>query len=190
MSDDTLSPFRIILEDDFAPEHYQAIGEFVVNYSNFESMWHYVFANYSGMSDEVSRAVMGGMRLKDVIERTKRVIKANKLDSRILPDIENIEQLLSPITTFRDNLVHRAWVKSFQGPLLINISKAKSAADIKPEPISTKEINEKMKELLKLALRVIPHHLTVEMWNSLNESDRQMMPAPWLDKPEPPKQKS
>ena len=167
--------------EDFTPEHYRAIGEFVTKYSILESFFHDVFRLYSAMEPDISRAVIGGMRMKDVVERTKRLAKVRALDPRILKDIEQIETLIDPLSTFRDKVIHRVWLQSGKGPVVMNLSGAKSVSGITQEPISTDDLNQKIREVTQVCLRVMAHALTDVQWLAIPSEYRNMMHAPWRD---------
>ncbi len=176
------NPFSGTTAEEFTPEHYQALGEFITRYSTLESFFQDVFGIYSGLEPDMSRAVMGGMRMKDVISRTKRVIQIRGLDARIFKDIEQIETLLDPLSTFRDRVVHRVWLQSDKGPVVMNLAGAKSVDGITQEPVSTEDLRQKTREVIEACLRVIPHAMTDQQWWALHENYRNMMQAPWRDK--------
>ena len=177
-----INPFDGTTHEEFPPEHYQAIGKFITMYSMIESFFHDIFALYSGLDSDTSRAIMGGMRMKDVIERIKRLIKLRELDPRILLDIEQIDTLIDPLSQFRDKIVHRVWLQSDRGPVLLNLSGAKSMATITQESVSTEDLNQKTRETLEVALRVMPHAITDTQWEAMPDLFRSMMQAPWRDK--------
>lgn len=152
-------------------EHYQAIGEFVVFYSLLESQFHEVFARYANIPKEACRAVIGGMRLKDVIERTKRVMKLNGVDQKLIANFEACEAILNPLSVFRDKVIHRVWIQGEQGPTLSNWSGAKSEATILEEVVTTEEIIQNTVKLMKLGMIVVSHALTeergIKLWREL-----------------------
>lgn len=176
------NPFEGTTPEEFTPEHFQAIGEFITRYSALESLFIDVFINHSGLNHDMARAIVGGMRMKDVIERIKRVIKLRGLDEKILLDFEQVETLIDPLSTFRDNIVHRVWLQSAKGPVIMNLAKARSMAAITQEPVSTEELQHQTWQVVAASIRVMPHMLTDAQWWALKDEHRNLMQAPWREK--------
>lgn len=162
--------------DEFSPEHYQAIGEFVVQYSMLESVFHSVFECQSGLPKDMSRSVVGGMRLKDVIDRTKRVMRAKNAPESQFNLFEAIEATLNPISAFRDKVIHRVWLNSEFGPVLMNICGAKSSAGLVKEVVTTEELKQQTFQSLKLCLFVsilaLDDNALDKMWNNASDQEK------------------
>jgi hypothetical protein len=88
--------------------------------------------------------------------------------------------MIDPLSTFRDNVVHRVWLQSNKGPVIMNLSKAKSTDAITQEPVSTEDLTKKIEEVVDACLRLMPHGLTQKQWDVIPRQHRDLMHAPWL----------
>src|SRR4051812_10234694 len=121
------------MESPFPPELYEAVGRFVTEYAQIEVNLQLSFWAYSGLDYETARAIIGGQRMADVIDRLKRVIRARNLDRRILSDIESIIPRINKLSEFRDKIMHRSWRASELGFAVTNIPGHKSGDALKAE---------------------------------------------------------
>lgn len=168
-------PETPLSSDRFPPEHYQAIGEFITHYGLFESLFFRVFRRYSGLPEDVARAIVGGNRIKDLIERTKRVMHLKKVDEKLIKQIEGIESVLNVLSPFRDKLVHRVWLPLEGGPSVVNLLSGKTIESaFTPEVITTEQIRDADYRLFKLTLYLFPHAMpeqaVTELWKGIAAS--------------------
>jgi hypothetical protein len=185
----TTDPYEGTTSEQFTPEHLQAIGQFVTTYGNLESQFIDAFIRYSGIPVDIARAALGGSRVKDIIAATKRVMAIRKVDEKAVRDFNEVQTLFDPISTFRDKVVHRVWlVNTAKGPVVMNVSGAKSIAGIVQEAISTDDLKRKNDEAVDLGIRTMRHSLTLELWQALPWHYRLALPPPWPDKSNEPAQ--
>ena len=108
--------------------HFQALGNFVMAYSNAEGMVHVLARKMSGLTDEKARVLFAGMRLGDVIDRLRQFARVDKIDEETYSEIDACLTQLVHISDLRHKLVHRG-AAYFAGALIISNSMTARSID-------------------------------------------------------------
>jgi len=99
---------------------YAAFGRFISQYATVEETIHILFRQCTGLHDNAARAISSGMRLIDLIQRIRRLNKANKKPAITQDALEMLFEQFSLIHNLRDILVHRRSV--FWGDEIISMN--------------------------------------------------------------------
>ncbi len=149
--DADLTGWILTLKD--AP-YYAHHGRFVQRYTGVESALHLMFRHVLGSGDETGRAISGGMRLADVINTTKRLMKTRNLPVAQQDDFKAITDHLGEITKLRDFLVHRS--SYFDGRIVTstNETTSKSVDDIQVLKLNIKDIDGAANDCARVMFRI------------------------------------
>jgi len=107
--------------------HFQALGRFVIAYSNAEGIVHLLARKVSGLSDEKARILFGGMRLGDVVDRVRQFMRLDETEEEIYCEVDACITQLVHISEMRHKLVHRG-VAYFAGALIVSNSMTSKSA--------------------------------------------------------------
>jgi hypothetical protein len=115
------------------PALYEAIGRFVTAFASAEAGVHLIARKLSGLDDEIGRALFKGMRLTDMIERVRALLRIEPED-RSRPAfaceaatiVEACLTQLVLISGQRHNLVHRVTGCGASGIFVTNVLNSKS----------------------------------------------------------------
>jgi len=87
---------------------YERLGEFICNYAKVEQACHLMFDQMSGLSREVSRAIMGGStRLADLVSVLTRIVDLSGIEQERKNEYHICIDHLNAITKLRHGLIHR-----------------------------------------------------------------------------------
>jgi hypothetical protein len=119
-------------------EHFEAVGRFITTYAAAEAAVHMVARKLSGLSDEKARAIFAGMRLNDLTDRIRAIMRADNAGT--YPEIDACLVQLGHIAKRRHNLVHRT-TNYIDGKLIsTNVLSAKSAVNPEIEPFTKEDL--------------------------------------------------
>src|ERR1700687_581235 len=141
------------------PELYGAMGRFVSGYCEVEVQVQLMFINYCGVEFLTGRALVGEQGTHDVLDRTKRVIRARNLDKRILDDVESIHAEISKLTELRNKVVHRTLRGTATAPGLVNHVRARDLAALTVEPLAVEGLKQGTTQAERVCDRVRKHIL-------------------------------
>ncbi|HUZ91527.1 MAG TPA: hypothetical protein VMU78_06470, partial [Methylocella sp.] len=123
------------------PTYYAKFGEFVHWYSAVERIIHYLFRHYSGLPDNVARAIDGGMSVSGLLSIINRMIVALKIPNNEQQQIKTIFDHINHITKLRDSLIHRGSESIGDVVYSTNIHLAKSPVDIEILELNISDIH-------------------------------------------------
>jgi hypothetical protein len=69
-------------------QYFEAIGRFIVEYAAAEGAMHLIARKYSGMGADKARIVFSGMRLGDIAERIRGILRTDKIEESIQQEID------------------------------------------------------------------------------------------------------
>lgn len=161
--------------------HFEALGRFIVAYANAETAVHLLARRLSGLSDTKARAVFGGMRLTDVIDRLRAIARADKLDRTVLDEMEACLSQLNVIADKRHNMVHRNVTVSDHGQIQVtNLTTAKSLRNFQFEAFSLVDIERLRADCLAIHIRLLLiENDSPEDELPMSEDVRTEVYAPW-----------
>lgn len=166
--------------------HYEALGRFVVAFASAESAVHLIARKLSGLSDQKARVVFGGMRLADLIDKTRGFIQLGRsegLEDEAFEDAEICLTQLKHIALRRHNLIHRG-ATYFAGTFLVSNSLlAKHLSKIETETISERMLGDMAVDCSAIFLRL---HYASGNAISNEEWINVLRLRSWLYKPPPP----
>jgi hypothetical protein len=120
-----------------------ALGRFIVSYAMAEHQVHLLARHLTRLSDAKGRIVFSGMRLGDLSERVRGLLRVTKASTKRYAEAEACLQQLDLIATQRNNLVHRFVRYHNKRILVTNIVIAKSV-ETAEEQVFTKDDLEQM----------------------------------------------
>jgi hypothetical protein len=113
--------------------YFAALGRFIVAYALAESSVHQLARKLSGLNDHKARVIFGGMRVVDIIDRIRRLLKLAKRSKKTCDAIEDCFGQLDAIGKQRDKLVHRYVDYEANALSVTNYLTAKSILNVEKE---------------------------------------------------------
>lgn len=164
-------------------EPYTAVGQFITAFASAEAAVHLTARWLTGLSDEKARAIFNGMRLADVIDRVRAMMRIENLDPKITSEIEACLVQLDIISEERHKLVHRS-TTYIEGKLLVtNSFTAKSKSAILFDHFDEPQISAMYADCLVIYLRLAKVFDPSEREFDLSA----VLHRPWRYKPARPK---
>lgn len=99
-----LMPYPLPKEDE---PYFAALGRFIAAYAMAEHQVHILARRLTRVSDAKARIVFSGMRLGDLSERIRGLLRATKSSTKRNDEVDKCLRQLDLIATQRNNLVHR-----------------------------------------------------------------------------------
>jgi hypothetical protein len=115
-----------------------ALGRFIVAYSAAEHQVHLLARHLTRLSDVKGRIVFSGMRLGDLSERIRGLLRVTRASAKRYTEADTCLQQLDLIATQRNNLVHRFVRYHNKRILVTNVVIAKSVQTAE-EQVFTKD---------------------------------------------------
>ena len=139
----------------FDPEkertYYEALGRFVAVYARAEAQVHVLTRFHSGASDEQARLLLSGMRLTDVSDRLRSLLRIHVFADGILYSatrqsiFDQVDQCLTQLSLIserRGELVHRISTYAPDGFEVSNLETAKQVGQIERRIITHADLKE------------------------------------------------
>jgi hypothetical protein len=192
MSDTSLAKlaevYKVQLNAKEEARYFEAIGRFIVAYAAAESNLHAVARKLSGLKDDKARVLFAGMRLGDVVSRTRGLLRISKRKPSIRADIEACLTQLDVIGTERDKLVHRyLYALPGKGIRLSNEMTAKSLVTAEEHVFSEQDLLKLQLDCYSIVLRLSHVCYPAFRQTVLYKESKQALYAPWQYKPASPK---
>jgi hypothetical protein len=162
------------------PGYFAELGRMIAAYASAEAGVHFLARYLSGLPDAKARAVFGGMRLPDLAERIRRMMRVDKIPDNIYQDVDACLVQLGAIANQRHKLVHRN-VESSEAYLSVSNSlTAKSLAGIEADVFSYLDL-----ESVKLdCIAIFQRFLAIVSPDILGQDAiNAFVRAPWRYKP-------
>jgi hypothetical protein len=106
-------------------KYYAAFGRFIAAYAAAETAVHMVARKISGLQDARARVLFGGMRIGEVVTRTKALLAKSKRSEKVKSDILSCFAQFDIVGLERDRMVHRYSHYSNGSIIVSNTSTAK-----------------------------------------------------------------
>ncbi|HXH47036.1 MAG TPA: hypothetical protein VNK51_24755 [Bradyrhizobium sp.] len=107
-------------------EYFAAVGKLITGYAAAEQAVHTLARRLSKLTDAKARIIFGGLRIADLAERIRGLLRLSKASQKRISDIEACLSQLDRISEQRNRLAHR-WVHYFDGRLVCsNVANAKT----------------------------------------------------------------
>jgi hypothetical protein len=161
--------------------YFAELGKMITAYARAEAGVHFLARYLSGLPDTKARAVFGGMRLSDLTERIRQMLRIDKRPDGIYQEVDACLVQLSVIADQRHKLVHRMVEYAGSHLSVSNALTAKSLATIEADVFSERDLRNMQLDcgtiFLRL-LRVIAPDIHVE-----DAEVDALVRAPWRYKP-------
>jgi hypothetical protein len=115
-------------------ELFSALGKFVADYASAENAVHGLARRLLRTNDAKARIVFGGMRLADLTDRIRGLLRVTKAGKRKCAEIEKCLAQLNTIAEQRNKIVHRWSYFKDQVIWVTNAPTTKDIAAIEIEP--------------------------------------------------------
>ena len=137
--------------------YYASLGRFIVAYAAGEGAIHELARKLSGLKDEKARALFGGMRIGEVITKTRALLAHSTKSPAVRQDIEACLKQFDVVGLQRDKMVHRT--TSFLGDKfsISNESTAKSLLQVEKDLFSIEDLMCLQLDCLTILLRLMPY---------------------------------
>lgn len=172
-------------EDD---PYFAALGRFITSYAAAEGYVHELARSLSRLSDQRARVVFGGMRLGDLSDRIRGLMRVSKASPKKYTEIDACLTQLDVISTQRNKLVHRFVHYSTQRKAILvsNFLVAKSHASFEVEYFTLTDFKNMDHDCLAIMLRLI-HAGDSKAKKKSTPETLTWLHSPWRYKPAPPK---
>jgi hypothetical protein len=175
-----------IKEDD---PYFAALGRFIVRYAAAEHQVHGLAIRLAGITEAKGRIIFSGMRLGDLAERVRGLLRATKASERLYSEVDACVTQIDIIGTQRNKLVHRFSMYHSGAIFVTNLPTAKSEAAIEGQSFTLADLTQMTTDCLCITLRL----LYVKAKKPTTKEDRETLRwsrGPWRYKPPPPAQKA
>ena len=146
-----LSPPLPPKEDD---PYFAALCRFIVSYASTEHEVHGLARRLSRVTDVKGRVIFSGMRLGDLTERIRGLLRVTKASARIYDEVDACLRQLGDIADERNKLVHRFVLSRKQQILVTNLPIAKSTASAEIETLTLSDLESMDLDCLAIRLRL------------------------------------
>jgi hypothetical protein len=168
--------------------YFEAIGRLIVEYAAAESALHILARKLSGLSDAKARAIFAGMRLSDLTDRIRHMMRLDNIPDDWFADIDGCLVQLDKIATKRHNLVHRQ-VNYRSGAVLVsNWLTAKSVSTAEEDSLDMAALEAMKIDCIVISLRL--NFLADPELAASNADIRRLLHLPWRYTPPQPKKKT
>lgn len=152
----TKEGFRPI-DDAGKPEHFEAIGKFIISVSNnIDGPLNSCLRVQIGSHEEaITRIVVGEMRIGDIIAALRRIATVRKLDENFLQDMEELFSEISLLRHVRDLTAHKTCLVNGDKIAFHNAFLAKTDSAIEVDIYTTADIHEFSGYAKRLGYRVL-----------------------------------
>jgi hypothetical protein len=89
------------------PGYFAELGRMITAYAEAEAGVHFLARHFSGLPDAKARAIFGGMRLSDLTERIRQMMRIDETTGNIYREVDDCLVQLVVIADQRHKLVHR-----------------------------------------------------------------------------------
>jgi hypothetical protein len=162
-------------------ECFAALGKFIASYASAEHSVHTVARRLSRLTDAKARIIFGGMRLGDLTERIRGLLRATKASDKKYNEIDACLIQLDLIADQRNKLVHR-WVHYFDGQILAsNAGTAKVVSSTETTFFKIGDFSDMEGDCIAISYRLM--HVGTK---KLNPATMKWARWPWRYKPAPP----
>jgi hypothetical protein len=122
--------------------YFAALGRMIAAYAGAEASVHMLARHLSGLPEVKARAVFGGMRLSDLVERIRNMMRIDKIPDGTIQDVDASIVQLETIASQRGKLVHRMIIDRAgeEGMSVTNLLTAKSLAAAERNTFSVSDL--------------------------------------------------
>lgn len=175
-------PFMPPPEDD---PYFAALGRFITSYAGAEGYVHELVRKLSRLSEPRARVVFGGMRLGDLSERIRGLMRVSNAGAKTYNEVDACLTQLDIISTQRNKLVHR-FVKYHDKKIMVtNFQIAKSFASVELEYLTLNDFTNMDHDCTAITLRLI-HVYAPKQRKASDPATLEWLRRPWRYKPVPP----
>ncbi|MBR0693492.1 hypothetical protein [Bradyrhizobium lablabi] len=166
--------------------HYEAVGRFVTSFANAEAAVHLLVRQLSGMPDDKARIVFGGMRLPDLTEIIRRLMRIDNAPLSNQTVIDDCLTQLVAISKRRHSLVHRG-ASFFDGKLVVsNVLISKHLHSSELEVFEIEELRAMQLDCGTICLK-LDRIINPDQANPFSLTDSFVLGRPWRYKHAPPR---
>jgi hypothetical protein len=106
-------------------EYLAALGGVISAYADAETAVHILARNLSGLDDDKARIVFGGMQLRHVMDRVRKLLALDSSPADMVANVESCFTQLGIVGTARDRLAHRSIFIGREGVVASNYMTAR-----------------------------------------------------------------
>lgn len=142
------NPFREIMKREDEAEYAQ-LGRFITAFTNAEPV-HMLARKLSGMPDAKARLVFGGIRLGDLTDRIRAMMRLDNVEAKAYADVDACLSQLNLIAKRRHRLLHRASTY-FAGEIVVtDVMTARSIVNLEVDRIAYNDFSAMFSDCLAI----------------------------------------
>lgn len=143
---------------------YRNLGEFFLLWSDAEKELYKALIHYSGVTDDIGRAIFSGCRARSMIDFIRNIAQNTKMNGPRKNDLDYLFAQINTINTIRDKIAHYASATNFgvaQKTLLRSVSNYRRSGKMTNEfhiGINSELVEAMCDDLRRLQYRLSLHH--------------------------------
>jgi hypothetical protein len=165
--------------------YYAELGRMIAFYARAEASVHMLARHFSGLPEAKARAVFGGMRLADLTDRIRQMMRIDGVPDKTYKEVDACLVQLGTVANERHKLVHRSVDYAGEYLTVSNIFTAKSFAAIERTSFSDRDLKNMSVDCGCIFLRLIAV-ITPDAPHNQDPEVQALAHAPWRYKPSPP----
>jgi len=169
--------------------YFAAIGKFIASYATAEAQVHLLARKLTRLSDAKGRIVFSGMRLGDLAERIRGLLRIANASSKKTTEIDECLRQLDLIATQRNNLVHRFVNYKEKKIVVTNVVTSKTVEDAELHTFTITDFENMDSDCTAITVRLAVYAPAGGKPTKLTKALRAWVYAPWRYKPPRPVQK-
>jgi hypothetical protein len=167
--------------------HYELVGRFVTTFASAEAAVHVLARKLSGLSDEIARVIFGGMRLGDVTDRVRGIMRINKVAAETYAVVDACLVQLNHISDRRHRLVHRTSIFQDGDLIVTDILTSRSSATAEMQQVGQRELKDMIMDCVHINLKLSAIADPAEALETFEPAVQEVLQSPWQYKHVPPK---
>jgi len=172
--------YEATIDADYGP-HFEAIGRLVVEFARADAYVHLLAERVSGLGTTKGMVVFHGMRLPDLVDRIRGLLRLSNFDQASIADLESCLAQLDVISKQRHKLAHRFVDTHQEGVSAHSLYTSKTLGSGEVDLFTPAELKAMAEDCYKIRVRIY-RHTDGEGRRKTRSLDKYLF-EPWLYKP-------
>jgi len=165
--------------------YYLALGRFAHRFAQAELSVHFVLRYYAGMTTEVARALLSGVRIRETGSRLSRLHDIGAIPDEKWDELKRLFDHLSLINGARDDLFHYGAINIAEGDgIVTNAAMALVEDRITAFKISVESLDDMTADLRKILVHLHTSHMGRPPLKATHAAIDEILREPWRYKPQ------
>lgn len=184
LSEDNLAFYKFLQMED--TPYFSAIGHFISDYASAESAFHILARSLSELGDAEARAIFGGMRLDDLIDRIRSLMRLRLVAEEDKLMVEECIAQLRKIGAIRHRIVHRS-VEVKETEILVSNRHTSKTLSVESESLLIADLDKMSNDCRRIFAKIVFFVFPHSSRSQPRETEDAWLNGPWRHKPVMPK---